>query len=155
MIIKLSEFLRYSVSNNNKQLTTLQEEIENVNRYLDIEKVRFGKKLNVDQRCDEEALGMKIPALVLQPVIENAVKYGVYESTEPTEIEMICKAQPGMLWISVRNRYDPDAGSKKGAGLGLNNIRNRLMIIYNRDDLIGIKKDDQRFEIQIAIPQNP
>lgn len=153
MIIKLSEFLRYSISNKDENLTTLLAELENMNRYVDIEKIRFGERLNIVQQIDKEALELKLPGLILQPVMENAVKYSIYQITGKTDIELVCKSQPGLLFITVKNPYDPDAGLNKGAGFGLQNIRNRLRIIYNRDDLMDIQKDLHFFEIRIAIPQ--
>ena len=155
MIIKLSEFLRYSISNKDENLTSLRSELENVNRYIDIEKIRFGERLYVEQHIDPEALDLRLPGLILQPLIENALKYSIYEVTGQTNIVLMCKAQPGVLFISVKNPYDPDSDLKKGAGFGLQNIRNRLRIIYSRDDLMVLQKDMQVFEIRIAIPQHP
>jgi len=153
MIIKLSEFLRYSISNKDENLTTLLAELENVNRYIDIEKIRFGDRLQVMQKIDPDALELRLPGLILQPVIENAVKYSVYGLTGQTDIELICKSQPDVLFITLRNSYDPDADLKKGEGFGLQNIRNRLRIIYNRDDLMAVQKEQRVFEIRIVIPQ--
>ncbi|MBN2482203.1 MAG: histidine kinase [Bacteroidales bacterium] len=154
MIIKLSDFLRYSVANKDEKLTPLHEELENINRYLDIEKIRFGKRLSVHQIVDDMALDMKLPGLILQPLIENAVKYSIYENTEPASIELVCKPQPDVLLITVRNQYDPEMKQKQGAGLGLQNIRNRLKIMYDQEDLIAIRKEVNTFEIRIVIPQN-
>lgn len=154
MIIKLSDFLRYSVANKDEKLTSLRDEIENVNRYLDIEKIRFGKRLSVHQQIDESVLEMKLPVLILQPLIENAIKYSIHENPEPALIELICKSQPDILLIAVKNQYDPEMNQQRGAGLGLQNIMNRLKIIYNRDDLMAIRKDNNLFEIRIVIPQN-
>ena len=153
MIIKLSEFLRYSIAHRDENLTSLDEEIRNVNRYIDIEKVRFGKRLEVSQKIDDNALLMKIPALMLQPLFENAIKYSMYDITGPALIELDIREQPGLLWISIRNRYDPESGSKRGAGLGLSNIGKRLSVMYNREDLMMITKENDIFEIQIVIPQ--
>ncbi|MBN1158003.1 MAG: histidine kinase [Bacteroidales bacterium] len=154
MIIKLSDFLRYSVANRDEKFTTLREELENIHRYLDIEKIRFGKRLSVHETVDEASLDMKLPGLILQPLIENAVKYSIYENTEPSAIELVCKPQPDVLLITVRNQYDPEMRQPRGAGLGLQNIKSRLKIIYNREDLMAIRKENNIFEIRIVIPQN-
>jgi LytS/YehU family sensor histidine kinase len=153
MIIKLSEFLRYTTSHKEERLTSLDEEIGNINRYLDIEKIRFGKRLLVKQTIDDSCRNLKLPGLILQPLLENALKYGVYESTEESIIEMICTCNSSSLSIVIRNQWDPEFQSGKGEGIGLKNIRSRLRILYNRDDLFIIRKDHHIFEVNIVFPQ--
>jgi two-component system, LytTR family, sensor kinase len=153
MIIKLSEFLRYTTSHKDEKLTTLENELGNINRYLDIEKIRFGNRLTVKQTIEDSCLNLKLPGLILQPLLENAVKYGVYESTEESIVEIICNCNSSALSIIVKNQWDSDFQSNKGEGVGLKNIRSRLRILYNRDDLFIIKKDPHFFEIKIVFPQ--
>jgi two-component system LytT family sensor kinase len=153
MIIKLSEFLRYSLSKDDKQLTTLGQEINNVNRYLDIEKIRFGKRLNILTKIGDECLGKKLPWLILQPVIENAIKYGVYENIEESTIELSCWCNKDMLRLSVSNNYDSDLIINKGEGIGLQNIRHRLRIIYNSDSLLKVNSTNGIFEVVFSFPQ--
>jgi|WetSurSiteA1Bulk_404760.scaffolds.fasta_scaffold00483_10 two-component system, LytTR family, sensor kinase len=153
MIIKLSEFLRYTTSNKDEKLTSLDREINNINRYLDIEKIRFGKRLVVKQDIQEACCKLKLPGLILQPLLENAVKYGVYESTEGSTIEMACSCNSSALSVVIRNEWDPEFQYNKGEGIGLRNIRSRLRILYNRDDLLTIKKDNRNFEVTIIFPQ--
>lgn len=81
MVINLSEFLRYSLSNKKEILTTFDNELKNIERYLKIEKIRFGKRLNVERKIDKGSTDYYLPSLILQPVIENAVKYGVYKAS--------------------------------------------------------------------------
>jgi hypothetical protein len=153
MIIKLSQFLRYTTSHKDEKLTTLDDELGNINRYLDIEKIRFGKRLMVKQSIDPTCCNLKLPGLILQPLLENALKYGVYESTEQSVIEMICTCNSSALSIVIRNQWDPEFQLNKGEGVGLKNIRSRLRIMYNRDDLFIIRKDHQTFEVNIVFPQ--
>lgn len=153
MIIKLSEFLRYTTSHKEEKLTTLDEEINNINRYLDIEKIRFGKRLAIVQKVEPSCRSMRLPGLILQPLLENAVKYGVYESTEESLIEIICSCNSSALSIVVKNQWDPDFQLNKGEGVGLRNIRSRLRIMYSRDDLFIIRKDHHNFEVNIVFPQ--
>jgi len=154
MIIKLSEFLRYTTSNKDEKLTTLEEEISNINRYLDIEKIRFGRRMQLKQSVEESCRHMKIPGLILQPLLENAVKYGVYESIDESVIEIICNCNSTALSVVVRNQWDPEFQLNKGEGVGLKNIRSRLRILYNRDDLFKIRKDSRTFEVNIVFPQS-
>jgi len=153
MIIKLSEFLRYSLSNKDEQLTSLRDEIANLSRYLDIEKVRFGKRLNVVNNTNEKCFEHKLPGLILQPLMENAIKYGVHESIDQTDIEIICTCSEKNLHVSIRNRFDPEFHYKKGAGIGIQNIRSRLKIMYGRDDLLSVVKSGSIFEVTIVFPQ--
>jgi two-component system LytT family sensor kinase len=153
MVIKLSEFLRYSISQKDEQMTTLREELLNIGRYLDIEKIRFGDRLIVLENIDDQCMDKRLPGLILQPLVENAVKYGVYESIESTEIEIVTSCNAEALKVKIRNNYDPDFVSKRGEGIGLNNIRSRLGIIYRNDNLVTINKTGNIFEVIIIFPQ--
>jgi two-component system LytT family sensor kinase len=154
MIIKLSEFLRYTLSNKEEKLTSLEDEMININRYLDIEKIRFGKRLTVKQRIEPSCHQLKLPGLILQPLLENAVKYGVYESIEESVIEITCTCNSSALSVVINNAWDAASQSKnKGEGIGLNNIRSRLRILYNRDDLLFIRKDHNSYQVNVIFPQ--
>ena len=92
--------------------------------------------------------------MILQPLFENAVKHGVYESTEPITIRMSCVPDSKKVSIHIRNNFDSHQVSRRGAGIGLRNVRNRLMLIYGRDDLVQINKSENEFEVILQIPQN-
>lgn len=153
MIIKLSDFLRYSISNPENNISTLKSEIDNIKRYLDIEEVRFGNKLIQEYDVDEKCMNKKIPAMILQPLYENAVKHGVYESTEPIKIFTECRMNNNFLNLKISNNFDPEARSRKGSGIGLKNIKERLKLIYGSYDLLKTKIEDKLFTAEISIPQ--
>jgi two-component system LytT family sensor kinase len=153
MVINLSEFLRYSLSNKKETLTTFDNELKNIERYLKIEKIRFGKRLNVEQKIAEGSAKYHLPALILQPIVENAVKYGAYESIDQSNILLESRAYENLLEVKVSNEFDPDFLVKKGAGIGLKNVMSRLRIQYNRDDLVKIAKTENTFEITLRFPQ--
>jgi len=153
MIIKLSEYLRYSISQPVSQLTSLGAELENINRYLEIEQVRFGKKLIYKNEIEDGCNELKIPAMILQPLYENAIKHGVYESTEPICIRTLAAREGEALKISVTNNFDPDAYIRKGAGMGLRNIRERLKLLYRNELLLKTVKTTETFEVTLIIPQ--
>lgn len=153
MIIKLSDFLRYSVSQPLDHMTTLKNEFENIRRYLDIEKVRFGRKLEYSNEVNVECSEMIVPALILQPLYENAVKHGVYESTSTIIIKTTCSLVDGVLLITIVNNFDQQARARKGAGIGLKNIRERLRLIYRNEQLIKTTIHDDIFEVKLFIPQ--
>ncbi len=152
MVIKLSGFLRYSLGKDSKEMNQLSEELENVGLYLEIEKIRFGDKLRFEIDVEEEAKTVKVPNLILQPIIENAIKYGLYESMEPVNIHLTSKLQDGFMEILVENDFDPDAVSPKGTGIGLKNVRKRLQLVYGKSDLLLVRKDLKRFKVTLKIP---
>lgn len=154
MIIKLSDYLRYSLDSDKQQLRSLADELENVNRYLEIEKIRFGKRLVFNEIKDEKCLKQNVPGMILQPLIENAIKHGVHESTDPTYLEIECKDDDSSILLSIRNNCYPQSSKKKGTRTGLLNVKKRLQAIYNRDDLIDIVKNDYNFEVKLKIPKN-
>ena len=153
MIIKLSEFLRYALRHGEREKTRFSDEIKNIELYLQIEKIRFGEKLIFEKKIGKGCEQGLIPNMILQPLFENAVKHGVYESTEPITIRMSCKAVVPNMEIRIRNNFDSSQVSRKGAGIGLRNVRNRLMLIYGRDDLVHILKSENEFEVKLQIPQ--
>lgn len=154
MIIKLSDFLRYSISQGSESLVSLKEEIENVKRYLEIEQVRFGSKLEQIFNLSEHCYDFFIPAMILQPLFENSVKHGVYESTEKVTIETRCSFENNNLKIEIYNNFDPQATSRKGTGLGLKNISERLRLMYHQDSLLKTIIEKDRFGVILLIPQN-
>jgi len=154
MVIKLSDFLRYSVATNASSFTTLEKEMANIQRYLEIEKVRFGDKLVFSFKLEGSCKDHIIPVMLLQPLFENAIKHGVYESTERVEIEMDCEFKSGFLEIRIVNDFDPNAHGRKGSGLGLKNIRERMRLLYQDKNLLKTTILDKRFEVKLSIPVN-
>ena len=154
MIIKLSDYLRYSLSKEDEQITSLETELDNIRLYLEIEKIRFGNRLDFQFDCNEEVMGTKIPAMILQPLFENAIKHGVYESTETILIKLNCSIDSGALLLTIHNNYDSSSKPTKGAGIGLKNIQDRLFLLYKAYDLVNIKKSLDSFTVTIKIPQN-
>ncbi len=154
MVINLSDFLRYSLSHKNESLTTFEKELKNIDRYLKIEKIRFGRRLNVEKEISEPCLRYYLPGLILQPLMENAVKYGIYESTEQSNIYIIASCSGDVLEITIRNDYDPDFVTKKGEGIGLRNVISRMKIQYAHEDLIKVNKTEKSFEVRLLFPQN-
>ncbi len=153
MVINLSTFMRYSLMHNEKEMVSFSRELENIKLYLSIEKVRFGKKLNAEFEIDSHCLEAEIPNMILQPLYENAIKYGVYETTEQVTIKTTCECEGSVLKITIVNDYDESSVKRKGEGIGLRNIRKRMEIIYNQPDLMKITNHRTSFEVQLIIPQ--
>ena len=152
--LKLSEFLRYALRHGEKEKTKLAEEINNIDLYLEIERIRFGEKLVFVKEISEECDKGLIPNMILQPLFENAVKHGVYESTEPINIKMTCEGLPSGMQIEISNNFDTNQVTRKGAGIGLKNVRNRLKLIYGRDDLVRVDTGEDVFMVRLIIPQS-
>lgn len=153
MVIRLSDFLRYSLSGGENAMTTFEKEFENVKRYLEIEKVRFGNRLEFVHQVDENCKRTMLPSLILQPLVENAIKHGVYHSSETVKILLECTQAGDFTLIKIVNDFDPDAVVKKGEGIGLKNIKSRLKLTYQRQDLLKIEKGERVFTALLKIPQ--
>ena len=157
MILKLAEFLRYTLTNNEKQFNTLSEELKSVKIYLEIEQIRFsggpdGKdKFTYTEEIDDKCLSTQVPAMILQPLFENVIKHAVYESIEPIHIKLKCSFVDDNLKISLENNYEHSGSTAKGAGIGINNIRNRLELIYGRKNLLEVNKTNNLFRVNLYI----
>jgi LytS/YehU family sensor histidine kinase len=153
MINKLSDFMRYSLRQNDLSLLPLKEEMENIWRYLEIERVRFGDRLVIETEVSDDCYALKVPPMILQPLYENAVKHGVYESIEPVCIRTYCIRQNDSLSITIINNYDPESIPKRGEGVGLENIRNRLRMLFHCEGLLQTVRENNHFEATLIIPQ--
>ena len=153
MVINLSTFMRYSLMHNEKEMVSFSRELQNIKLYLSIEKVRFGKKLNAEFEIDAHCMEAEIPNMILQPLFENAIKYGVYETTDQVTIKTICNCEGNFLKIIIVNDYDASTIKRRGEGIGLRNIKKRMEIIYNNPDLMKITDLKTSFEVQLIIPQ--
>jgi two-component system LytT family sensor kinase len=153
MILKLAEFLRYTLANNEQQKNKLKDELNNIKLYLEIEKIRFEDKFEFKEDMTEECLESEVPNMLLQPLFENAIKHAVYESLEKVSVNLKCCGENGYLKIEVTNSYDPEGKSKKGAGVGLKNINERLRLIYKQNDLMQVVKENGIFRVILFIPQ--
>lgn len=152
MTIKLSQFLRSTLSKNERQKNKLNEEISNAKLYLDIEKVRFEDRLEFIEEVDKYISDTEVPSMILQPLLENAVKHGVYESIEKVTIKLVCRREKEYIKITVNNNFDPESVSTKGEGIGLRNIKSRLKLIYNQENLLISRKEGNIFTVDIFIP---
>jgi len=154
MVINLSEFLRYTVGKYEEQFVSLKNEIQAIRHYLEIEQVRYGDRLTLDIACDIQDEGWEVPALIVQPLLENAIKHGLHERADQTMISVTCMSKSGnTLDISVSNEYDEDGVVPKGEGIGLVNVTNRLQLLYHRSDLLSINKSDGTFIATLTIPK--
>ena len=152
MTILLAEFLRKSLALGSKSKITLNEEIELGSNFLAIEKIRFGERLQASFDIDPAGKDCLVPPLILQPLIENAIKHGIGHLVEGGTIVIQSKRLGSRIRISVENPVDLDADSKKGANVGLDNTRKRLQTLYADEARVDIIRSDERFKVELFIP---
>ncbi|HVW14580.1 MAG TPA: histidine kinase [Mucilaginibacter sp.] len=154
MIHQLSDFLRGTLKKDDQQLVPLTEELAHLQLYLDIEKVRFGHRLQTEISCDDRCGEAKLPPLLLQPIVENAIKFGLYDTTDSVTVSIRAEMEDNYLALMVQNPYDPKtARPRKGTGFGLRGVQRRLDLLFARTDLIETHANDNIFTTIIKIPQ--
>jgi two-component system LytT family sensor kinase len=154
MLHQLSEFLRGTLRNNEHESFALAEELKHLQLYLDIEKVRFGHRLSPVIDAEKETLDCRIPPLILQPLVENAIKFGLYDVIGEVEIQILCKMEQSNLMIVITNPFDEKTSTpKKGAGFGLTSVQRRLYLLYARNDLLTTNHHENLFTTTVTIPQ--
>lgn len=151
MIVKLSNFLRLTLKNTTRQFTTLDEEVKFAKLYFEIEKIRFGEKLSFQIKLPDRVKNLEVPNLLLQPLVENAIKHGVQERIGIVDLRLSCFLSKGFLVMELINQFDQDV-VKKAEGVGLNNVRDRLELIYRQSGLLNIEADMEEFKVTVMIP---
>ena len=154
MIQQLSDFLRGTLKKDEQQLVNFTAEMEHLQLYLEIEKVRFGHRLNTLIKIGDEALSKKIPSLLLQPLVENAIKFGLYDTVGEVTVCITATTVDNFLFITIENPYDPEtARPLNGTGFGLDSVYRRLFLIYGRTDLLTTSQAEKLFITSLKIPQ--
>jgi len=154
MVHLLSEFMRGSVKEDQAEKVDLAHEIHHIQLYANIEKVRFGERLKVEFLIPEECEHLKIPSLILQPIIENAIKYGLYGNIDVVKIQLVAKKLKNDLIITISNPTDSSQiHSNKGTGYGLSSIRKKMLILYNQSNLLSTAEENSIFTTTLKIPQ--
>ena len=133
-VSRLSDFLRYTLDNDPMRRVTLGSELSAIDLYLEIEKVRFGERLIVEKEVEAEAMNALVPSLILQPLIENAIKYAVSPSEQGGTIRISAKVRSNMLLLKLTDNgpglSNGGQPSGKTGGVGLKNTRERLQQFY-------------------------
>jgi two-component system LytT family sensor kinase len=154
MIHQLSDFLRGTLKKDDQLQVSLTEELQHLNLYLDIEKVRFGHRLQTEVSCDEKCGKAKLPSMLLQPIVENAIKFGLYDTTGDVVVSIRAELDGNYLVLMVQNPYDPQTSRpKQGTGFGLRGVQRRLYLLFARNDLMETHANDNIFTTIIKVPQ--
>ena len=152
MCVLLGDFLRMTLGLGEKDVIRFSEELELLQKYLAIEKIRFGERLIMRETIQAETKSCLLPPLLLQPLIENAVKHGIAGLPEGGEVRLTCGRQNGRLDIVVENSWDPDAPPRRSGGLGLRNVQQRLEARYGKDANLRVNTDGPFFQVRLSIP---
>ncbi len=146
----LGDFLRRTLQLGTRSLVTLTDELALVERYLAIEQVRFGPRLTVVRDIAPEANACLLPPLLLQPLIENAIKHGVAQRLEGGTLRLSARRESGRLMIELENPVDDDARAHAGEGMGLEIVRQRLDALGNA--ALRVRSEPGRFRVLIDLP---
>jgi LytS/YehU family sensor histidine kinase len=152
MCLLLAEFLRTTLRVSVQERISLEDELSLADRFLSIEQVRFGSRLQVERHIDEGAAQCRIPPLVLQPLLENAVAHGIAGLIDGGTIRLHVARQNGRLSIAIENPRDPDAPPRQGAGVGLENVRRRLAIVFGGAARMNAVAGTDRFRVALDLP---
>jgi signal transduction histidine kinase len=152
MCVLLADFLRKSLGLGEKADITLGEELALAGAFLGVEKVRFGPRLSVEEAVDVECRSCRVPPLLLQPLVENAVTHGIATLEEGGVLRIEARNDEGRLRIVVENPYDEGGSTRRGSGLGLVNVRKRMAARFGDEAMVEIDKTPGRFRVTLGLP---
>ncbi|MDG2534223.1 histidine kinase [Sphingomonas sp. HITSZ_GF] len=151
--MKLADFLRLSLETDPQEEITLDEELANAQSYLDIESARFGERLHVEFDCPAALLDAMVPSFLLQPLVENAIKYAVAPSRARVKLALQARETGGMLELVVQDDGRHALGAKPGGlGVGLANVRKRLSAFYGELGEIDARATERGFRVRLTLP---
>jgi two-component system sensor histidine kinase AlgZ len=146
----LAELFRVAIAESTEAVS-LGEEVDLARRYLDIEQIRFGSRLHVAWELDPQAASARVPPLILQPLVENAVRHGVEPSAEGGVIRVKTRVKLGRAVLSIANSV-PKEPSRPGHGMALKNVRERLRLMHDVAAQFEMRQDQDVFRVQIVVP---
>lgn len=153
MCVLLADFLRKTLGLGEKALIPLRDELALTHSYLSVEQIRFGTRLKLEQNADAAVMDCLLPPLLLQPLVENAVGHGISNLTDGGWIRIeIGRGNTGNLAVKIENNFDPETPRRKGAGIGLKNVRQRLDTAYGNRARFEVRTNGDRFTVALEIP---
>jgi LytS/YehU family sensor histidine kinase len=152
MCLLLSDFLRRSLGFGAQKYISLEEEIALVSAFLAIEQIRLGPRLRINMQIAPQSERCVVPPLLLQPLVENALRHGIMNIVEGGEIRLVSERNAGRLKILVENPQDPDKLPAKGPGIGLENVRRRLRTLYGTEARLDSHRSDTLFRVVLTLP---
>jgi two-component system, LytTR family, sensor histidine kinase AlgZ len=152
MCLLLADFLRLTLGLGEKNVIPFLDELDLLEKFLAIEKVRFGARLRMEESIAEDAKRCMMPALLLQPLLENAISHGIASMADGGLIRLEARVQDGRMVIAVENDRDEEAPSRKRSGVGLRNVRSRLEARYGNEATFRIEPGEDRFRVSMSFP---
>ena len=155
MISRLSDLLRLTFDRSGAARVSLQEELEFLQKYLEIEQIRFQDRLTVKYEIDPHTLDAEVPRLILQPLVENAIKHGVSPRTGPGLVQISARADGDRLWLEVHDNGVGLSGSARSqfhSGVGLANTRDRLECLYGAAAALEFSEENGGLTVRMALP---
>jgi two-component system sensor histidine kinase AlgZ len=152
MCVGLSDFLRNSLRMGEREAAPLSEELALAHSYLGVEQVRFGARLRVEQEIEPGCETCLVPPLLLQPLVENAVKHGIASMVEGGSIQLSAWLQETALHIVVENPFDPEGATARRNGLGLQIVKRRLLARYGERADMVTDSSGNRYRVEILLP---
>lgn len=150
--IQLSDFLRYSLVYARKEWVSVKDELEHIKSYLGVEKIRLGERLTLDFHINEQAMEEQLPPFSLLPLVENAIKHGFQQTTEPGTLTLQIEKYPNSLLILVKNPRDKAARTQTSPGYGLKALKQRLTNAYGDNTKLIINQKEDNFIVKLQIP---
>ena len=152
MCLLLGDFLRETLALGGEARITVARELKLAERFLAVERIRFGDRLDVEIATDPNAESGHVPPLLLQPIVENAVTHGIAHMLDGGTIRIAATRTPARLSIVVENPCDPDRPRSKGAGVGLANVRARLRALHGADAVVSTGEQGGRWRVELSFP---
>lgn len=152
MAIRLSDFLRNTLGLGEKTSILWRDELELARTYLEVEKVRFGARLNVEMNVREECDDCQVPPLVLQPLIENAIRHGIATMVDGGTVRVKGRVEKGVLEVSVENEFDPESPAPRKHGHGLRNVQERLETRFGAAAGLRAAAGNNQFRAELRLP---
>lgn len=152
MCILLAAFFRNCVRLGNEDRVPLEQEVEMVRNYLDIEKIRCGSRLTTEIAIGEECDACWVPPLILQPLVENAVRHGIHSRTGGGSVHLTANCSADTLVLGIENPFDDDARASPGTGVGLVNVKHRIRALFKKNADLVTSDTDGVFRVELHLP---
>jgi two-component system sensor histidine kinase AlgZ len=152
MCILLADFLRGCLKLGSEARISLSDEMRLAEHYLNIERVRLGPRLAVEREIDPECEACLVPPLIIQPLVENAITHGVAPMLNGGTVRLEARKHGDLLKIVLENPFEAEAVRRNGMGVGLKNVRLRLVNLFNGDARFDVHEEAGRFRVELQFP---
>jgi len=152
VILKLSDLMSYMLYESNEAKVSLEKEINYLQNYLDLEKLRFGKRLTINFEIEGQMEGVSIPPMILILFVENCFKHGLKDNIDQVSIDIALKVKSDYLFFSINNPVSAHIASTGVSGIGLKNVKRRLDLLFKTNYDLNIVNDRQEYTVSLKMP---